>query len=412
MIARIVSKLDQLRAQGWQKHSEQIGVSSHQFRTNRPASLDELARFERQPGFSLPEDYRAFLAQVGDGGAGPYYGILPLAKANDALGLDGSDFIEALRRPCPLPVGYEPDADWEERLGCTRESVFDGTIALAHQGCAYYVLLVVKGPLRGRVIYVDLDGQPPTIVADASFLAWYERWLDETLADLEIFWFGFGPGGSDAKLLSDLTGDEPGTRATAATELGRRKKPGPEIVGALLKACGDDDTSVRASALQALRYAGGDGVPAGIRALNDADAEVRGSAAWLLNRLRDPRAAPALKVALVLAADHDAFFGIAGALSSMKELRALDLVSQVSSADERVRASAAYFLGNTGDAAAAVPLVKLLDDAAARVRLNAVQALGAIRDARTKAALEARRKVEDDELVLKNLDRVIHELAT
>jgi hypothetical protein len=69
---------------------------------------------------------------------------------------------------------------------------------LVSQGCTYYGLIVVTGELRDRVIYIDMDGQPPFICPDTSFLNWYEHWLDETLAQLEIHWFGTDLGGSGA----------------------------------------------------------------------------------------------------------------------------------------------------------------------------------------------------------------------
>lgn len=39
-----------------------------------------MAAFERLCGISLPADYRAFITSLGDGGAGPGYGLLPLAR--------------------------------------------------------------------------------------------------------------------------------------------------------------------------------------------------------------------------------------------------------------------------------------------------------------------------------------------
>lgn len=68
-----------------------------------------------------------------------------------------------------------------------------------------------------------------------------------------------------------------------------------------------------------------------------------------------------------------------------------------------------YFLGKT-DRSAVETLMAHLDDPTAMVRLYAVQALRALGDARAKAALEARRRVETDELVRTNIALATGEL--
>lgn len=409
-ITRISEKLERLRAEGWSRHAEQLGVESHRFRCDRPAREDDLVRFERRHGISLPEGYRAFLLRVGDGGAGPYYGILPLSRWGDALSLDGPMPDDILARPSPLSLELEPRPDWWEQLGCTRDEAWQGAITIGHQGCAFYTLLVVSGALRGRVVYVDLDDQPPFVVSDASFLDWYERWLDETLAGVEVFWFGMGPGGSDDSLIADSRSSSPHVRATAAGELGRRKLPTATVTQAILAATTDQVPEVRASALQALRYSGSQAVAAGIAALTDPAPKGREAAAWLLRRLADPAAAPALRLALATAPSHDAFFGICCALADMRALRVIDLEPHVGNPCERVRGSAMYFLGTTRDRSAVDMLVARLDDEAPTVRRYAVQALRDIGDRRAKAALEARRAVETDELVLTNIALAIRKL--
>lgn len=52
-----------------------FGSSQHRYRLNPTLSLDQIRRLEEYFGFQLTEESVFFLTQVGNGGAGPYYGI-------------------------------------------------------------------------------------------------------------------------------------------------------------------------------------------------------------------------------------------------------------------------------------------------------------------------------------------------
>lgn len=61
---------------------KQFGAEHHKYQWNPPASLKEIEAFERETGISLPDGYRNFLLQEGNGGAGPFYGLFSLAQVN------------------------------------------------------------------------------------------------------------------------------------------------------------------------------------------------------------------------------------------------------------------------------------------------------------------------------------------
>ena len=62
---------------------EVFGSGSHDYKLNPPLPVSVIEAFEGRHGVSLPEDYRLFITEVGDGGAGPYYGLLPFGKDDD-----------------------------------------------------------------------------------------------------------------------------------------------------------------------------------------------------------------------------------------------------------------------------------------------------------------------------------------
>lgn len=281
----LMRKLEVLREQGWQAHKGTIGVSKHRFELNPCASEEVAAAFEAKHGIELPEDYRAFLLEMGNGGAGPYYGILPLDEFDSHQIIDEvpSDYLARQNR---IPEEVAPGNDWLEKLSLTEDELFEGTIALAEQGCTYYSLLVVSGPHRGRVLNVDLELNPPMMCADASFSAWYERWLDESIAGLEIVWFGATRGGSLESLVTTLTSDDcEAAMVDAATDLGRHPTLPPAAIEVLVNAAEHESQSVAAAAISALRKSPESAIQGIPSWLLSPHSNIRQAAVWLVSGL-------------------------------------------------------------------------------------------------------------------------------
>ena len=59
-----------------------FGADEHRFEMNPCLTEQEVKAFEVEHGVLLPEDYRYFITAVGNGGAGPYYGIARLELAH------------------------------------------------------------------------------------------------------------------------------------------------------------------------------------------------------------------------------------------------------------------------------------------------------------------------------------------
>ncbi len=174
----------------------------HGYELGAALAEDRLAAFEREHGVSLPASYRAFLRHFGDGGAGPYYGLVPLEPLERGelpqnaveVHLDGElvgrsatgprevpSVVSSTGRPFPLTGSWSPE---EGALPVAPgASPYDGCVRLAEQGCGYFDFLVVKGPRAGEVWSDYTAGDGPITKAHDDFLEWYEAWLDR--AELE-----------------------------------------------------------------------------------------------------------------------------------------------------------------------------------------------------------------------------------
>ncbi|MGH1552256.1 HEAT repeat domain-containing protein [Streptomyces sp. L7] len=155
----------------------------------RPCPSPGPADFEReQHGIRPPESYRGFLTTIGHAGAGPHHGLAPL---------DDWDRLVLGRIPpghlaTPFPLSLHRPPRTRTGTGCratTTPSPTPALIMLTGSGCSLYTALVVSGPARGRVVNVCVELRPPDFCHDTGFLAWYERWPDETLDGMDTSGF-------------------------------------------------------------------------------------------------------------------------------------------------------------------------------------------------------------------------------
>jgi hypothetical protein len=184
-----------------------FGANGHHFTLNAPLVEADVLAFEQQHAIRLPTDYRRFLLEVGNGGAGPYYGVFPLGSfdgVRDDLQPWG-DFVGTLAEPfafreawndltgCPEEaLAHSNEDEYERRLNGFEKrywnaSVMNGAFPICHMGCALRIWLVVSGGEAGNVWYdrrADYNGIAPVLTRGgdhATFGAWYTQWLDDAL---------------------------------------------------------------------------------------------------------------------------------------------------------------------------------------------------------------------------------------
>ena len=181
-----------------------FGANGHGFELNDPISERELVGWERGHGIELPAEYRAYLLELANGGAGPFYGLFPLGmwdgggreldSFDDSLGDVAAPFPHRDAWNLPADRFEQPDFEdddeedaWNVKLDSEYwvPSLVNGAIWISHHGCALRTLLVVTGIERGNVWAdrrADYSGIAPHVSSDGRHLGfgeWYVAWLEE-----------------------------------------------------------------------------------------------------------------------------------------------------------------------------------------------------------------------------------------
>ena len=144
----------------------------HNYKFNACLKSTEVANFERRHDLSLPDDYRDFLLFVGDGGAGPYYGVKQLDAAAQHCDLD---------KPFPWSDETTLDSDDEWDLWDTHP----GILVITERGCGHTDFLVVRGEQHGQ-IWSDCTADDGLLMPTSfTFSQWYRNWAERCLKTIE-----------------------------------------------------------------------------------------------------------------------------------------------------------------------------------------------------------------------------------
>jgi len=189
-----------------------FGANGHHFLMNSVLAEPVVGAFEQANDIRLPADYRHFLTTIGNGGAGPCYGVFPLGEMDGTRErlhhwAQNDGFVGKLSEPFPFTSDWndlsgkpaeehlgEDESEYDTRMAQFEErywssSLVNGAIPVCHKGCAIRVWLIVTGPQTGllwRDGRAEFSGLSPARLKDnspATFSLWYREWLQDALCE-------------------------------------------------------------------------------------------------------------------------------------------------------------------------------------------------------------------------------------
>ncbi|MGQ5640813.1 MULTISPECIES: SMI1/KNR4 family protein [unclassified Streptomyces] len=171
-----------------------------------PPALSEaqVRQVEEQFGVTFPDDYRQYLLRVSAGGR-----VRTLRFDGSRWGWDGARQADHAKLHIPFPdhdtalavseelwekepkredyasaAAYQADHDaWREAADAAEDARACGAAFLHDDGCGFYTLLVMSGPMRGTMWFdgrATCDRLNPLLNdarQPASFAEWYLDWL-------------------------------------------------------------------------------------------------------------------------------------------------------------------------------------------------------------------------------------------
>ena len=183
-LSRIKSNHDRIQALPLGRLARVFGSGKHKFLLNPVASSVDVDALEKKYSFMLPEEYKRFILEIGDGGAGPFYGL-----KQRFVTFGASLRAEEAKAYC-LPSVYTSD---QEVPASDEESDTHahGNMLLFEVGCGSDGVLVLNGPMSGKVCVTDYGYTPHHFWSPPDFLDLYESWQSAVLSDSNGSGFGF-----------------------------------------------------------------------------------------------------------------------------------------------------------------------------------------------------------------------------
>ena len=148
-----------------------FGSFTHRYELFPPLSENQVETFEIENQIKLPAEYRLFLTEIGNGGAGPFYGIIKFEKA-----IDGYTSVQPFKWTNEAVVKLDANDFY------TEGTVYNGVVEICEQGCGSSNILIINGESYGE-IWTDSYGE--LIPEKYSFARFYNNWLNGSIEKID-----------------------------------------------------------------------------------------------------------------------------------------------------------------------------------------------------------------------------------
>ena len=177
---------------------ERISLNKSSIHLNSVIPESEIVLIETAAQTKLPSDYREFISTIGNGGTGPFYGLLSIQESMVDFKIDGKPAIH-LDVEFPYTNSWNDswisEIDWDEGDRPCDEQLaaymdvkhISGCLQICHYGHGCTYLLVVNGAEHGNIWIderADYGGLTPLLSTSGlktTFEEWYISWLNEIL---------------------------------------------------------------------------------------------------------------------------------------------------------------------------------------------------------------------------------------
>jgi hypothetical protein len=167
MWEKCLEKLERL--QSIDRQYQAFGAEEHLYMLY-PCIPDEvIAEIEEEINIVLPLELRRFYVEVGNGVAGPDYGLSSIYGLRGIRADEPYVDVEILKQKSDRNYLLEED--------------LTGLVSVVAQGCGHEVCLITSGEKVGKVVYVSGDGY--VTETDRNLIDVYQEWLDTELDKFE-----------------------------------------------------------------------------------------------------------------------------------------------------------------------------------------------------------------------------------
>lgn len=172
-----------------------FGANKHQYQLNPVISLEDVQAYQKKYHVVLPSEYVFFITQVGNGGAGPDYGIYPLKPEEQRDENIGAPFISSKltkTKWCEKLLPYEDEHCPDDLYEQIEMEIMQGIHFIGTKGCTFDNIAIAEGAEENRVFYVDWDWNHDNMPQDTgmNFLEWYEKFFLEIIAGNSVRAYG------------------------------------------------------------------------------------------------------------------------------------------------------------------------------------------------------------------------------